>query len=145
LAKLPLDARDRASLLFSAHSIPLSMAQSSPYVDQLTNTASTVAEMVGWRSHRLVYQSRSGNPRDPWLVPDVLDALEEEAERGAEDVLVAPIGFICDHVEVLFDLDVEARERAEALGLRLHRVPTLGVHPAFVAALADVVERAVSD
>ena len=100
-----------------------------------------LAEKVGISSHRLVYQSRSGNPRDPWLVPDVLDALDEEAERGARELVVAPIGFVCDHVEVLYDLDIEAQRKASALGVRLTRAATLGTHPAFLAALADAVIR----
>ncbi|HEY6881511.1 MAG TPA: ferrochelatase [Polyangiales bacterium] len=145
LARLPIDARDKASLLFTAHSIPVPMANASPYVQQLEETARRVAEKVGVRSYRLVYQSRSGSPRDPWLEPDILDALTEEAGAGARDVLAAPIGFLCDHVEVLYDLDIEAQQKARELGLNLHRVPTLGAHPAFIAALADSVERALED
>jgi ferrochelatase len=140
-ASLPLEARERACLLFSAHSIPVAMAADSPYVAQLSQTAQRVAEKVGVVNYRLVYQSRSGNPRDPWLAPDVLDAIDEEAGRGVKDVIIAPIGFVCDHVEVLYDLDVEAAERAAALGMRLTRAGTLGAHPAFIAALADAVLR----
>lgn len=140
-AALPLAARARARVLFSAHSIPTAMAAESPYVAQLEQTAQRVAEKVGVSDYRLVYQSRSGSPREPWLVPDVLDALDEEAARGVQDVIVAPIGFVCDHVEVLYDLDIEAVERAAALGLRLTRAATLGSHPAFIAALADAVLR----
>ena len=92
---------------------------------------------------RLVYQSRSGNPRDPWLSPDVLDALAEEAGRGAQDVVLSPIGFVCDHVEVLYDLDVEAKQKAEELGIHLHRAPTLGTHRAFIRTLADSVVAAL--
>jgi ferrochelatase len=143
LARLPLAAREHASLLFSAHSIPTGMAADSPYVAQLEQTAARVAEKVGVRTWRLVYQSRSGNPRDPWLEPDVLDALQEEAGRGVRDVLLAPIGFLCDHVEVLYDLDVEAKQKTDELGIRLWRVPTLGSHPAFIAALAGAVVQAL--
>jgi ferrochelatase len=132
-------------VLFSAHSIPAAMAAESPYVAQLEQTAQRVAEKVGVSDYRLVYQSRSGSPRDPWLEPDVLDALDEEAARGVQDVIVAPIGFVCDHVEVLYDLDIEAAERAAALGLRLTRAATLGSHPAFIAALADAVLRTLTD
>jgi ferrochelatase len=141
-ARLSLERRERASLLFSAHSVPVPMAKSSPYVAQLEETAARVAALVGVPTYRLVYQSRSGNPRDPWLEPDVLDALSEEAARGVRDVLVSPIGFLCDHVEVLYDLDIEAKRKAEELGITLHRVPTLGTHPAFIRALAESVERA---
>jgi ferrochelatase len=144
-ARMPVDARAHAALLFSAHSIPVPMAQASPYVQQLEQTARGVAEKVGVRAHRLVYQSRSGNPRDPWLEPDILDALEREARAGVRDVVVAQIGFLCDHVEVLYDLDIEAQHKARELGVNLHRVPTLGAHPAFIAALADAVERALNE
>jgi ferrochelatase len=141
-ARLPLERRERASLLFSAHSIPVPMAEGSPYVGQLEEAAARVAALVGVRSYRLVYQSRSGNPRDPWLEPDVLDALSEEAARGVRDVVVSPIGFVCDHVEVLYDLDIEAKQKAESLGIALHRAPTLGTHPAFLRALAESVASA---
>jgi ferrochelatase len=143
LSGLSIDERERASILFSAHSIPVAMANDSPYVHQLEETARRVAALVGVRSYRLVFQSRSGNPRDPWLEPDVLDALAEEAARNVRDVVIQPIGFLCDHVEVLYDLDVEAQQKAQQLGLRLHRAPTLGAHSAFIAALADAVQAAL--
>lgn len=139
LSGLPAAERAKARVLFSAHSIPTAMAEGSPYVAQLEETARRVAEKVGLSEYRLVYQSRSGNPRDPWLEPDVLDALSEEARGGAHDVVIAPIGFVCDHVEVLYDLDIEAAAHASALGLRLTRAATLGAHPAFLSALADAV------
>lgn len=141
LSRLDLDARANASLLFSAHSIPAPMAKDSPYVAQLEETARRVAQKVGIGSYQLIYQSRSGNPRDPWLEPDVLDVLDAEARAGRKDVVIAPIGFLCDHVEVLFDLDIEAKQKAEALGMRVHRAPTLSAHPAFIRALADAVEK----
>jgi ferrochelatase len=140
-ATMPLEARESAALLFTAHSIPTAMAAESPYVAQLEETARRAAEKIGRRSYRLVYQSRSGSPRDPWLEPDVLDALDEEAKRGVRDVVLSPIGFLCDHVEVLYDLDVEAKQRASELGLRLWRAPTLGAHPAFIGELASAVTR----
>jgi ferrochelatase len=139
LASLTPAARAGARVLFSAHSIPSAMASESPYVRQLEETAQRVADKVGVGAHRLVYQSRSGSPREPWLTPDVLDALDEEAARGTRDVVIAPIGFVCDHVEVLYDLDIEALQRAEALGMRVTRAATLGAHPSFLAALADAV------
>jgi protoporphyrin/coproporphyrin ferrochelatase len=144
-ARIPLEARAQASLLFTAHSIPVPMAKASPYVAQLQETARRAAEKIGITQYRLVYQSRSGSPRDPWLEPDILDALDAEKLAGARDVVVAPIGFLCDHVEVLYDLDIEAQQKARELDLRLWRVPTLGAHPAFIGALADSVERALGD
>jgi protoporphyrin/coproporphyrin ferrochelatase len=139
LARLSSAARASARVLFSAHSIPSAMAGDSPYVRQLEETAQRVADKLGIVEHRLVYQSRSGNPREPWLTPDVLDALDEEAARGTREVVIAPIGFVCDHVEVLYDLDTEAMQRAESLGIRLTRAATLGAHPSFLQALADAV------
>jgi ferrochelatase len=139
LAELPLERRSRAEVFFTAHSIPCAMAAQSPYVQQLEETAARVMQKVGAYTSSLVYQSRSGSPRDPWLEPDVLDALDSAKARGVSDVVLAPIGFLCDHVEVLYDLDIEARQRAEALGITLRRAATLGVHPAFVRALADAV------
>jgi ferrochelatase len=141
LAAIPEARRTQASVLFSAHSIPAVMAAESPYVAQLEATARRVTQKLGLASHRLIYQSRSGSPREPWLEPDVLDVLAEEAQRGVKDVVISPIGFLCDHVEVLYDLDVEANQKARELGLTLHRVPTLGTHPAFIGALADAVQR----
>jgi ferrochelatase len=141
LGALSPEARERASLLFSAHSIPASMAKDSPYVSQLEHCAKRVAHQLGIPSYRVIYQSRSGNPREPWLEPDVLDALDQEHARGVKDVVLAPIGFVCDHVEVLYDLDIEAKQKAEALGMHLHRSATLGAHPAFIRALADAVVR----
>jgi ferrochelatase len=145
LSTLSIDARKDVRVLFSAHSIPAPMAAESPYVKQLEETARRVAEKVGLASYRLVYQSRSGNPRDPWLEPDVLTALSEEAKGGARDVLVAPIGFVCDHVEVLYDLDIEARQKAEELSLGFVRAATLSAHPSFLRALADAVVSAIGE
>lgn len=145
LARVPLDDRAQLSLLFTAHSIPAPMAGDSPYVAQLEDTARRVAEKLGFRQYRLVYQSRSGNPRDPWLEPDVCAALAEEAARGVRDVLLAPIGFLCDHVEVLFDLDIEAKHKADELGIRLHRASTVSAHPAFIAELASAVQRTLQN
>ncbi|MFT3923516.1 MAG: ferrochelatase [Myxococcales bacterium] len=144
LATLPSARRARAEVLFTAHSIPQAMASGSPYVSQLDETTRRVAarfDLCGRSS--LVYQSRSGNPREPWLEPDVLDALTAAKQRGVEDVVALPIGFLCDHVEVLYDLDIEARRHAESLGLGFVRASTLGTHPAFIRALADSVIAAV--
>jgi ferrochelatase len=125
-----------AQLVFTAHSIPVAAAQASPYVREIEETAAAVA---GDRPWRLAWQSRSGSPRDPWLEPDVNDVLRELAARNTKRVVVAPIGFVCDHVEVLYDLDVEARATADGLGIDLKRASTCNDHPLFVEMLADVV------
>ncbi|MFN3653337.1 MAG: ferrochelatase [Armatimonadota bacterium] len=123
-------------IVFTAHSIPISMADGSPYVEDLLVSCRGVAEILGAPQWRLAYQSRSGDGRVPWLEPDVSDVLRELAAEGTREVVVQPIGFLHDHVEVLFDLDVEARETAEALRLKMHRAGTVGDHPAFIEMLA---------
>lgn len=132
-------------LVFTAHSIPCSMADGSPYVDDLLVSCGGTAAILEAPEWTLCYQSRSGDGRVPWLEPDVSDVLRELAGKGVREVVVQPIGFLQDHVEVLFDLDVEARETAEELGLRYHRAGTVGDHPAFIQLLADRVESLVRD
>ena len=129
-----------AHVAFTAHSIPLAMAKSCAYEAQLQETARLVAEAVGIADWEVVYQSRSGPPHVPWLEPDICDHLETLAARGVEAVVVAPIGFVSDHLEVAFDLDVEARELAGRLGLRMARAGTAGTHPAFVAAIREAIQ-----
>jgi ferrochelatase len=124
---------------FTAHSIPLAMARSCAYEVQLRETARLVADAVAVEDWALAFQSRSGPPSVPWLGPDISDHLADVAARGLRNVVVAPSGFISDHMEVLYDLDVEARETAERLGLALARAGTVGTHPAFVAGLADLI------
>ena len=108
----------------------------------VTASARAVAERLGHRRWQVAWQSRSGRPEDPWLEPDVNDALRALAAAGARDAVVVPIGFVCDHVEVLYDLDVEARATAASLGLRFARAATVSDHPDFIAALADVIREA---
>jgi protoporphyrin/coproporphyrin ferrochelatase len=132
-----------APVVFTAHSVPVATARQSPYVRELEETAAAVAAALALPHWRVAYQSRSGSPHEPWLEPDVNDALRALAAAGVRDVVVAPIGFVVDHVEVLYDLDVEARATADALGLRLARAGTVADHPAFVAMLADVAREAL--
>jgi ferrochelatase len=136
LARLDPAARDRAILIFTAHSIPAAMAAASPYVEQLRESAELIARRLDRREWKLAFQSRSGNPRDPWLEPDVSDVL-----RGAEGraAVIAPIGFICDHVEVLYDLDVEAARVAREAGVTMVRAATVGEHPRFIEMIAALV------
>ncbi len=136
---LPEDRRRGAELIFTAHSIPTAMAADAPYEPQLREGAAGVAARLGGRDYRLAYQSRSGSPREPWLGPDIATALRDCAARGGRDVVVTPLGFICDHVEVLYDLDVEAKAIADALGLGFVRAPTVNDHPSFIRMLADVI------
>jgi ferrochelatase len=139
LAELP--AGD-THIAFVAHSIPAAMAKSCAYEAQLREASRLVAESVGIDDWAVVYQSRSGPPHVPWLEPDICDHLEAVAARGTRNVVVSPIGFVSDHLEVLYDLDVEARAKADELALNMARAGTAGTHPAFVAGLRGlIVER----
>ena len=142
LDALPADRRANARVLFTAHSIPGSMASGAMYEDQLMETSRLVAAGAGATDWKLVYQSRSGPPTQAWLEPDVLDALRHLKDESATDVVVAPIGFISDHMEVLYDLDTEAADLCREIGLNMIRVPTVGTDPRFVAMIRElVVER----
>jgi ferrochelatase len=130
---------ETAKLLFTAHSVPMSMASTSKYVAQLQESCRLVAEAAGKAEWRLVYQSRSGAPGQPWLEPDILDVLRQESGP----VVIAPIGFISDHMEVLYDLDTEAAQLCGELGLPMHRAATVGTDPRFVTMIRELVlERA---
>jgi ferrochelatase len=144
LDAVPPAARADTPLVFTAHSIPVAMADASPYVADFEAAASAVAARLGHARAALAYQSRSGTPREPWLEPDVNDVLAALGRDGASHVVVSPLGFVCDHVEVLYDLDVEARATAARAGLVLHRAAALNDHPEFVAMLADLVRGAVA-
>ena len=136
LARLEPVARDRAQLIFTAHSIPAAMAAASPYVEQLRESARLIADRLKRREWTLAFQSRSGSPRDPWLEPDVCDVLRGCRSRTA---VVAPIGFVCDHVEVLYDLDVEAARVAREADVAMVRAATVGEHPRFIEMIAALI------
>ncbi|OGR59188.1 MAG: ferrochelatase [Elusimicrobia bacterium GWA2_69_24] len=141
LARVAPERRGSAHLLFTAHSVPATMAAGSPYVAQFEGAARRVATLLGHARWSLAYQSRSGSPRDSWLEPDIAEALRALGKDGARDVVVVPLGFVCDHVEVLYDLDVEARQVAEEAGMAFQRAGTVSDHPSFIAMLADLVHR----
>jgi ferrochelatase len=143
LAEVPAERRERTHLAFTAHSIPSVMARHCRYESQLSEAARLVSEAVGSPDHAVVYQSRSGPPQVPWLEPDVCDHLRALAARGVEDVVLSPLGFLSDHVEVLYDLDIEAKQVAEESGIHVVRAATVGTHPAFVAAIRELVEERV--
>lgn len=134
-----------APVLFTAHAIPLEMARTSRYVEQLELASRRVAEAAGVSEYRLVYQSRSGPPHQPWLGPDILEALDETRAAGADSVIVSPIGFISDHMEVLYDLDHEAARHAEQIGLKMFRTGTAGTHPRFIRMILELVEERRQD
>lgn len=140
LACIPAERRATTEIVFTAHSIPESMAKGCAYEKQLRESSRLVAEALQISSWRLAYQSRSGPPSVPWLEPDILDELATLPASGVTDVVIVPIGFVSDHMEVLFDLDHEAAERAEVLGLGFQRAATAGVHPRFVTMIRELIE-----
>jgi ferrochelatase len=144
LETLPDALRRDATLMFTAHSIPVAAAERSPYVAEIEASSRAIAERLDRPKWEVAYQSRSGSPREPWLEPDVNPALERLAAGAGRAVVVAPVGFVCDHVEVLYDLDVEARATADRRGLAFARAATVNDHPLFVRMLADVVREHVA-
>jgi ferrochelatase len=132
-----------AHVVFTAHSLPERiLALGDPYRDQLLETSRLVAERAGLERWSFAFQSAS-ETGEPWLGPDIIEELDELHSRGVHDVLVAPVGFVSDHLEILWDLDIEARERAAELGLELDRIKSLNDDPAFIRALAELVRQAV--
>ncbi|OAI51530.1 ferrochelatase [Planctomyces sp. SCGC AG-212-M04] len=142
LSKFDPADRDKVHLLCTAHSIPMSMANSSDYVKQLTETTRLLTELLGFTADRvqLVYQSRSGRPEDPWLEPDVKDAMTALHQMGHNHLIIAPIGFISDHIEILFDLDEECVQLAHDLRMTLHRAGTVGTHPRFITMIRKLIQ-----
>lgn len=135
VALLETNARS-AELVFTAHSIPVAMAARAPYVAQLNESARLVAAASGFERWTLAFQSRSGSPREPWLEPDIGNALRQ---IGGDAAIVMPLGFLCDHIEVLYDLDMEAAQIARAAGVRMERAATVSDHPQFVEMMASIV------
>jgi ferrochelatase len=133
------DERNSTRFIATAHSIPCSMAQTSDYEQQLRETTRLVAERAGFASWDLVYQSRSGSPGQPWLGPDILDHIRDLAAEGIRNVLIAPLGFLSDHLEILYDLDVEAAALARELGLKMIRSEAVGTHPAFIRMIRKLI------
>ncbi len=139
LNQIPEERRAHAQIAFTAHSIPLSMAMNCAYEAQLQETCRLISEGLGHKNWRLVFQSRSGPPSQPWLEPDICDYLTELKEAGKEDVVIAPVGFISDHMEVLYDLDTEARALCEKINLNMFRASTVGAHPVFIKMIRELI------
>ncbi len=140
LNSLPENVRHSAQIVYLAHSIPLSMATTSDYVKQLEEVRRLVSTALGQSNDALVYQSRSGAPGQPWLEPDILDYLRKvKSENRASALVLAPISFVSDHMEVLYDLDIEARHLCDSLALPMTRAKTVGVHPKFIAMIRELI------
>jgi ferrochelatase len=139
LAILAAERRAAARLVFTAHSIPLRMTARCPYVEQIETACRNVVTALGGRRWQLAWQSRSGDPRTPWLEPDVNDVLPVLKAEGTQDIVLCPVGFVSDHVEVLYDLDVEAAQICQDLELNMVRAASVNDHPTFLHALADLV------
>jgi len=140
IAEVPVTARQNMQIVYVAHSIPMSMANTCDYVRQLDEVKKLVSARIGIANDVLVYQSRSGAPGQPWLEPDILDYLREAKDRNAASaVVIAPISFISDHMEVLYDLDIEAQQLCESMELPMARAKTVGVHPKFIAMIRELI------
>src|SRR6266568_70172 len=145
LREIPRDAQQNVQIVYIAHSIPLSMANTCDYVVQLEEVRKLVSARLGIVNDALVYQSRSGAPGQPWLEPDILDYLREVKARNlASAVVLAPISFISDHMEVLYDLDIEAKQLCDSLLLPMARAKTVGVHPKFIGMIRELIMERVS-
>ena len=131
--------KEEVVLMFTAHSLPLSMAKCTDYEAQLQEACNLVGEVVGINSWQLVYQSNNASYGEPWLEPDIADALEKVKSSGRSHVVIMPIGFVCDHMEVVLDLDIEAKEQADNLGLQLTRAATVGSHPAYISMVRELI------
>lgn len=146
LNEIPAERRDRALLIFTAHSIPQAMAEGCQYERQLRETCGLVAAGVGRDDWHLAYQSRSGPPHQPWLEPDIGDFLRQKHAGGElNDVVIVPIGFTSDHMEVVYDLDTEAKQLCDELGIHMVRAGTAGTHPRFIRMIRQLIDERMTD
>lgn len=146
LAKIPIERRHKAELIFTAHSIPIAMATGCQYEEQLREACGLISERIERVPWSLVYQSRSGPPQQPWLEPGIGDFITARHRQSPiSDVVVVPIGFISDHMEVVYDLDTEARQLCNQLGINMVRAATVGTHPRFIRMIRELIEERVSE
>ncbi len=146
LEEIPADRRSAARVIYTAHSIPISMADNCRYAAQLAEASRLVSEGLGLSRFEIAYQSRSGRPEQPWLEPDIGDLLRTLGAAGeTRDVVVVPIGFLSDHIEILWDLDTEARELCDELGINMVRAGTVGSHPDFVRMIRELILERTAD
>lgn len=135
---------EATKLIFTAHSIPTPMAESSPYVQQFETSSRLVAEKLGHKNWMTAYQSRSGSPSSPWLEPDICDVIDDNAKDGVKNIIVQAIGFLCDHVEVLFDIGIEAREAAEKNGINLYIAKTVNDDDLYIRSVEESVIKQIN-
>jgi ferrochelatase len=146
ITQIPAERREVALLVFTAHSIPLSMARGCRLEEQLLEASRLVADGVRHDKWALAYQSRSGSPHQPWLEPDINDFIKERhATSPLTDIIVVPIGFVSDHMEVVYDLDTEAQQTCAQLGINMIRAATVGTHPRLVRMIRELVEERMTD
>ena len=146
LSELPAERRAAARLIYTAHSIPVEMARRSPYEHQLREACGLISRQVGRSEWQLAYQSRSGPPSQPWLEPNVGDSLRELGRGGSvHDVVIVPVGFLCEHMEVVYDLDVEVREICDELGLGMVRAGVAGNHPRLVRMIRELIDERLAE
>jgi protoporphyrin/coproporphyrin ferrochelatase len=143
LGKMALGQKATTPLVFTAHSLPVPMAARSPYAEQFETSARLIAGKLGHHRWSLAYQSRSGKPADSWLEPDIGDVIQKLAAEDCRNIVVAPIGFVCDHVEVLYDLDIEADKIAQNLGVTMWRASCPNDHPTFIRMIAEVIREKI--
>ena len=140
LDQIPEERRSSARIVFTAHSIPLSMAENCKYETQLTEASRLIMEAIGENPWDLVYQSRSGPPQQPWLDPDICDHIQALHDQGGtKDLVIMPVGFVSDHMEVMFDLDTEAMDICKELSINMVRAGSVGVHPQFVSMISELI------
>jgi ferrochelatase len=132
--------KNEVHVAFTAHSIPMAMANNCDYEKQLSETCEMIASRLGITNFKLVYQSRSGPPTQPWLEPDICDHMRALHKAGVSHLLIHPVGFVSDHMEILYDLDTEARDLAKELGMQFERTSTAGTNAKFASLMADLVE-----
>jgi ferrochelatase len=143
IAELPAHLSAQAEIVFTAHSIPTAMANTCQYAAQLSESCAAVAAALGRNRWRLVYQSRSGPPSQPWLEPDVLDAIRHLHASGVKALVIVPIGFVSDHMEILYDLDTEAKNLCTELGIVMARAACAGTHPRFVTMVRELIQERI--
>jgi protoporphyrin/coproporphyrin ferrochelatase len=141
--RIALSQLENPHLVFTAHSIPESMAVNCNYAAQLIETGRLIAEVLKIKNWQVVYQSRSGSPAQPWLGPDITEHLRTLHREGVMNVVVAPSGFVSDHMEVVYDLDIEAQKVVQELGMKMVRAATAGTHPAFVRMIRELISERV--